>query len=173
MNSKAAAARVAQLCPKCGLCCNGVLFADVRLQPGDSARRLIELGLSLKKKAGRPAFPQPCACFDGTLCRIYAERPAYCRAFECGLLKRIQNGEMNADAALRKISGAKRLADKVRQWLRRLGDEDEQSPLTRRYARVMREPVDLSGSPDAVAGRGQLMRAVNDLMLALQDDFLK
>ncbi len=164
---------VDQLCPKCGLCCNGVLFADVRLQTNDDARRLTELGLSLKKKAGRPAFPQPCSCFDGTLCRIYAGRPEYCRAFECGLLKRVQTGEMDVDIALRKIAGAQQQAERVRQWLRRLGDRNETLALTRRYARVMRKPVDLSGPEETVKGRGELMLAVNDLMHALQRDFLK
>ncbi len=164
---------VDQLCPKCGLCCNGVLFADVRLQKGDDARRLTELGLLLKEKAGRPAFPQPCSCFDGAHCGIYAERPEYCRAFECGLLKRVQAGKMDPDIALRKIAEAQRLAERVRQWLRRLGDRNETLALTRRYARVMREPVDLSGPEEAVKGRGKLMLAVNDLMHALQRDFLK
>jgi len=164
---------VAQLCPKCGLCCNGVLFANVRLQKGDDGRRLAELGLPLKKRAGRPAFPQPCDCFDGTLCRIYAERPKYCRAFACGLLKRVQAGEIDEGLALRKIAGSQRLAEKVRQLLRRLDDREETLALTRRYARVMREPVDLSGPEETVEGRGELMLAVNDLMEALQRDFLK
>ena len=60
-----------QLCIKCGLCCNGVLFADVELRKGDKAEQLAELGLSLKEKGQRRAFVQPCACFDGKLCRIY------------------------------------------------------------------------------------------------------
>jgi Fe-S-cluster containining protein len=171
MNSETTTAPVAQLCPKCGLCCNGVLFADVRLQTGDSARRLAELGLPLKKTAGLPAFPQPCAGFDGTLCRIYADRPKHCRAFECGLLKRVQAGEIDADTALKKIAGAKRLAEKVRRLLRRLGDRDEQLALTLRYARVMRQPVDFSGSKEAFEARGKLMPVVNDLMQALQRDF--
>ena len=164
---------VDQLCPKCGLCCNGVLFADVELRKGDDARWLAELGLSLVKKGRHRAFTQPCACFDGKLCRIYAERPMYCRAFECGLLKRVQAGEMKAEAALGKIAGAQQLAEKVRGLLRRLGQSDEQLALTRRYAQVMREPVDLAGGEDAAELRGELMLAVNDLMQALQRDFLK
>ncbi len=31
------------LCPDCGLCCNGVLFADVELRAGDDAGRLKQL----------------------------------------------------------------------------------------------------------------------------------
>ena len=45
-----------QLCPACGLCCNGVLFADVELQPGDNAGRLIDLGMALKKKGMKRAL---------------------------------------------------------------------------------------------------------------------
>ncbi len=41
---------VSQLCPNCGLCCNGVLFADVELRKGDDAKRLMKLGLSLERK---------------------------------------------------------------------------------------------------------------------------
>src|ERR1700690_3155265 len=116
---------VSQLCPNCGLCCNGVLFADVELQKGDDARRLAELGLSLRKKGRKRAFAQPCACFDGRLCRIYPERPAYCRAFECGLLKAVQAGGLETKTALKSIAEAKRRADKVHKILRRFGQNDE------------------------------------------------
>jgi len=164
---------VDQLCPKCGLCCNGVLFGDVKLQKGDDTRHLAGLGLPLKKPAGRPAFQQPCACFDGRLCRIYADRPIQCRAFECGVLKRVQAGELDAEAALRKIDEARKLADKVRELLCRLGDRSETLVLTQRYAVVMRQPIDLSGPEEAAENRGALMLAVNDLMHRLQRDFLK
>ena len=73
---------VSQLCPNCGLCCNGVLFADVELRAGDDAKRLKDLGMTLEKKGqGKVAFAQPCACFDGKLCGIYADRPKRCRTF--------------------------------------------------------------------------------------------
>ena len=165
--------RLNQLCPACGLCCNGVLFADVELQPGDSAGRLIDRGMALKKKGMKRAFAQPCRCFDGKLCRIYADRPKRCAAFECGLLKRVQSGEMPATDALKRIADAKKLAEKVRRLLRRLGDKDEQLALTKRYSRVMSQPIDLAAGEDAGEARGELMLAVNDLMHILQRDFLK
>jgi len=163
---------VEQLCPQCGLCCNGVLFADVELQKGDDAGRLVELGMALKKKGMKRAFVQPCRCFDGKLCRIYEDRPRRCRTFECGLLKRVQAGEMEAKPALRKIADARQLADKVRRLLRQLGQGDEQLALTKRYAQVMSQPIDLS-QEDQPELRSQLMLAVNDLMQILQRDFLK
>jgi Fe-S-cluster containining protein len=173
MNTNEPTDAVSQLCPNCGLCCNGVLFADVELRKGDDAKRLAELGLSLVKKGRKPAFTQPCVCFDGELCRIYTRRPKRCRTFECGLLKRVQAGELGADAALKTIAEAQRLAEKVRGQLRRLGQSDEQLALNRRYAQVMREPIDLSGLEDAAELRGELMLAVNDLMQMLRQDFLK
>jgi uncharacterized protein len=162
-----------QLCPACGLCCNGVLFADVELQRGDDAGRLIDLGMSLKKKGLKRGFVQPCRCFDGELCRIYADRPKRCRTFECGLLNRVQSGETSAPAALKRIADAKELVEKVRRLLHRLGDHDEPLALTKRYSRMMAKPIDLAGEAGMVEARGELMLTVNDLMLVLQRDFLR
>jgi Fe-S-cluster containining protein len=164
---------VAQLCPKCGLCCNGVLFADVELRKGDDAQRLAELGLPLVKKGRKPAFAQPCVCFDGTLCRIYAERPVRCRTFECGLLKRVQPGELDADAALETIAQAKRQVEKVCELLRCADSDDGQLALSQRYGRAMSEPVDLSGGKASAGLPGKLMTTYRDLMQTLQRDFLK
>jgi Fe-S-cluster containining protein len=164
---------VEQLCPNCGLCCNGVLFADVELQRGDDAGRLIELGMSLKKKGAKRAFVQPCRCFDGKLCQIYANRPNRCRTFECGLLKRVQGGELKAEAALKQITATKKLVKRILRLLCRLGDKDESLALTKRYSRMMRAPIDLSAGPEDAKLRGKLLLAVNDLMHVLQRDFLK
>jgi len=165
---------VSQLCSNCGLCCNGVLFADVELRAGDDAARLVELGLALVKKGrSKLAFAQPCACFDGKLCGIYADRPQRCRTFECGLLKRVQAGELGADAALKTIAKTKRQAETVRGLLRQLGQNDERLAMTRRYAETMSAPIDLADHETDAERRGELMLAVAELMTQLQRDFLK
>jgi Fe-S-cluster containining protein len=164
---------IEQLCPKCGLCCDSTLFADVELRASDSAAKLSRLGLTLlKKNKFTTAFAQPCACFDGKLCKIYENRPKRCALFECGLLKKVEAGEMTANAALKKISEAKKRADKVRSLLRSLGQRNEQMALTHRYTEAMGAPMDLS-KPAKVEQRGELMLAVNDLMVLLQRDFLR
>jgi Fe-S-cluster containining protein len=168
------ATAVFQLCPNCGLCCNGVLFADVELRAGDDAGKLKKLGLSLEKKGqGKLAFAQPCACFDGKLCTIYTDRPKRCRTFECGLLKRVQDGESNADAALKIISKTKRQAESVRGLLRQLGQNDERLAMTKRYAQAMSAPINLSEHESDAERRGELMLAVDELMRLLRRDFLK
>jgi uncharacterized protein len=172
MNRKASTNPVAQLCPQCGLCCNGVLFADVELRKGDDAKRLAKLGLSLVKKDRQQAFAQPCASFVGRLCRIYNERPKRCRTFECGLLKRVQSGELDADAALKAIARAKRQVEKVCKLLHSTGSDNGRLALSQRYGRAMGEPVDLSGVKASVELPGKLMTAYRDLMETLQRDFL-
>ncbi len=164
---------VSQLCPNCGLCCNGVLFADVELRAGDDPGRLAELGLSLGMKGSKLAFAQPCACFDGKLCGIYTERPKRCRTFECGLLKRVHAGGLEANAALKTIAKTKRQVEKVRVMLRQLGQTDEQMAMTKRYAEAMSAPIDLSDHETDSNRRGKLMLAVDELMKQLQRDFLK
>lgn len=161
------------LCPQCGLCCDSTLFADVELRASDDVRRLAQSGIKTwPKTKTRQAFSQPCACFDGRLCKVYAERPKRCRLFACGLLKRVDSGEMTAAAALKKIAQARTKARQVRTLLRQSGQSDESMTLTHRYEEAMRAPVDLSvdGAADL---RGELMLAVNDLMQLLARDFLR
>lgn len=164
---------IEQLCPNCGLCCDSTLFADVELRAGDDAKRLAKLGQTIfKKTKTHLAFSQPCACFDGKICQIYADRPKRCALFECGLLKRVESNEMTANAALKKITSAKRQAARVREVLAELGQRDAAMAFTNRYSEVMSAPVDFS-RPDDAEKRGELMLAVNDLMAMLRRDFLR
>jgi Fe-S-cluster containining protein len=163
---------IATLCPHCALCCNGVLFADVRLQAEDDAPRLAALGVTLETRGKLARFSQPCSCLEGKLCRIYEDRPTRCRTFECRVLQRVQAGEVTERAALKSIQDALRRAEKVRGILRELGDTDESVPLSRRYQRMMRQPIDLSADPRLIDLRGELMMAVSELVTVLEQEFL-
>jgi uncharacterized protein len=163
---------VSRLCPACGLCCNGVLFGDVELQPGDDANHLETLGMDLFVKGRKQRFNQPCACFDGKLCRIYDDRPSRCRSFECRLLQRTQSGQLTVTYALKAMEEARRSADVVRKLLRELGQTDERVPLSRRYAAAMAEPIDLAHGNGKVQRRSALMLAVFRLTRVLERDFL-
>ena len=123
--AKSDAALTERLCLACGLCCNGVIFANVRLQPGDDAERLRSLGLPVQPPRSvrqPPLVSQPCAALDGCRCRIYAERPQYCRHFECVLFKSVAAGRTQPAEALRIVGAARDRGDKVRRLLRALGD---------------------------------------------------
>lgn len=162
---------VSLLCPTCGLCCNGVLFGDVELQHGDDAKQLAGLGVDLFRKSRKTAFSQPCSCFDGRLCGIYVSRPKQCRAFECGLLKRVNAGKLTVNAASKTIAQARRGAEAVLKLVRELGNTNEAKPLNQRYAEVAAQPIDMSASEAKVERRGELMMAVAKLGQFLERNF--
>jgi len=175
-NSKAGptsiASAVAKLCPQCGLCCNGVLFGDVELQPGDNARQLKSLGVELFRKGRKPAFQQPCSCQVNGLCQIYADRPVRCRTFDCRLVKRVASGTLTAAAALKSIAAARRAVKSITQLVQQLGPDDASLPLKERCAAAMALPVDLASGAQQLQNQGRLLRAVTRLSMRLERDFL-
>jgi Fe-S-cluster containining protein len=163
---------IARLCTVCGLCCNGVLFGDVELQPRDAPEDLRVLGLKLERKGKKLRLRQPCPCLGADLlCRVYAERPVRCRTFECRVLQRVQRGELKLDAALRVIARARKQTAAVERLVETLGNTDRHLPLNRRYALIMAHPIDLSDDA-LVMRRSELMLAVHTLMKTLEREFL-
>jgi len=162
------------LCRACGMCCDGTLFDLVRLEPGDDARRLARLGLPLAAARGRQAarFPQPCAalCADGS-CRVYADRPGQCRAFECRLLQEAKAGRVSFPAAARRVTAAKRRANQVRRLLRALGDHDEQRALGERFHRTSERLEAGTADPAASAIYADLSLAMHRLKLEAHAHF--
>jgi hypothetical protein len=158
------------LCLSCGLCCNGVIFRDVKLRAEDDAPKLKALGLPVSRR-GAAKFSQPCAALEGCRCRIYADRPAYCRQFECALFKSVLGGRVKMAAALRLVRGARRQVEKVVRLLRSLGDSDEQAPLSARFHRTVRRLSGASQKPDEAKRFGRLTLSMHDLNLLLSETF--
>lgn len=165
----------AGLCLECGLCCNGVIFADVELQPSEvECLKSKFQSLKLVAKNGNASagkLPQPCAAFDGCRCRIYSDRPAYCRQFECLLLKNVQAGRVERAAALRIIRTAKQRADKVRGLLRELGDTAEERALSHRFQRAAKQFENAPLTDAKAQTYADLTLAVHDLNLLLSEAF--
>ena len=138
------------LCLQCGLCCDGVLFADVRPEPGDASPLF---------NGGHRRVAQPCPAFNaGTCaCAIYAERPARCRKFECRQLLGVRQGTTTMDKALRRIRAARGLAAEVEKLLAELGFNNPRLPLSRRFQRCQR-----------AAENGQLPQSQLDRLADLQ-----
>jgi uncharacterized protein len=163
---------VDQLCPTCGLCCNGVLFGDVELQAEDDHKGLAALGLRLHRKRKTLFLSQPCSCFDGKLCRIYTDRPVRCRKFNCRLVQDVQKGDRAVTDALTSIERARRHVKLVRALLESLGERDDTLPLSRRCAKIISQPIDLTVNQEQIELRAQLMRAIHKLTFELERNFL-
>jgi uncharacterized protein len=157
------------------LCCDGSLFDFVKLEPGDDARRLQQLGLPVKASRGRipvSSFPQPCAalCQDRS-CRVYRDRPQQCREYECGVLKEAKAGQITFAAGLREVKKARRRADEVRRVLRELGDTDEHRALGERFHRTS-ERLEAGGISEAVRDKyADLTQAVHHLKMQFSAKF--
>lgn len=161
-----------ELCLACGLCCNGVLFRDVQLRPGDNETALRSIGAPVRQLKTRTCVPQPCAalCHDNR-CRVYPERPQRCREFECALLRRVLAGAVSTNQALRIIRTAHQRANRVLRLLRELGDDDEQLPLSRRFNQTRRR-LEASRLEDRQAEVfAELTLAVHELNLLLSESF--
>ncbi len=166
ISTNAAASR---LCSECGLCCNGVIFHTVRLQPSDSARELAALGLKLKRSHSR--FSQPCTAYCDGLCSIYAQRPERCRRFACRQLQQVARGEITETMALKTIREVQRRAAELDRLARRADGRPRKGPLAKRCETALAEPFDATTHPELIAQREVLARELAELDAMLDLDF--
>ena len=126
------------LCTRCGLCCDGTLFADVELTGRAEAERMEFLGLRVEEHDGDSELMQlPCAALCGTRCGVYAHRPKVCRTFECRLLQETRRGAVDVGRAIAVIDEARTRIGRVKELLVQLGDPTPSLPLKERCAEVL------------------------------------
>lgn len=123
-----------RLCLDCGLCCNGVLFDQVVLQPEDNAKALSAIGLKIKKKQ---FFAQPCSALCGVLCTIYADRPVRCRKFVCRQHQKVAAGKLTEEAAMSRIREVQQQVAAVEKLLGLSSDDNLRKSLAQRFANAM------------------------------------
>jgi Fe-S-cluster containining protein len=126
------------LCTRCGLCCDGSLFADVELAGQAEATGLEILGLEIDDNdADGALLLQPCVALRGRRCGIYAHRPKCCRTFECRLLQDARRGVVTVERAAEQIAEALRRIRRVRDLLAQLDEPDVSLPLKERCAHAL------------------------------------
>lgn len=89
------------ICLSCGLCCDGTVIGFVELG-GEELPALREL-LDIEDVNGKGFFLQPCKNYCNG-CNIYSKRPKQCTNFKCGLLKSIEQKELDFDSAIEMIN---------------------------------------------------------------------
>src|SRR3990170_3443058 len=114
------------LCTRCGLCCDGSLFADVELASGDEASALEVMGLEIEDADEDDAglLVQPCAALTGKRCRLHPHRPDCCRTFECRLLQEVERGAISVERANKTIAAALKRIKHVKELGVQLGTGD-------------------------------------------------
>jgi Fe-S-cluster containining protein len=151
------------------MCCDGTVFADVKLSPDDLSRISTNRSSSEFKltEPRRNRLPQPCPAWAGGKCAIYRVRPDHCRNFDCALLQKAKTGSVDPETALRVVRSCRRKADKVRKLLLRLGDRNEELSLMTRFRRTLRRHENSVCDPATADLVASLTLAAHDLNRAL------
>jgi len=159
------------LCTKCGLCCDGTLFADVELVGQAEVARLEIMGIEVENEDRRIGLlSQPCAALRGTRCGIYAHRPKCCRVFECHLLQNTRRGAVTVERALEQIEDAREQIRQVRAILGRLGNRDEGLPIKERCAETL--AVEGGTTSETIKDRADLEAAMATVENTIWNTFL-
>src|SRR5882672_10162398 len=156
------------LCTRCGLCCDGSLFADVELAGPAEAAGLEVMGLEIEDDdAGGGLLVQPCGALQGKRCGIYAHRPECCRTFECRLLQDVRRGTVGVERAGEHIAEALKHVGRVRELSGELGQRDGRLPLKERCAEALALVDEAGANPALKRKRAELeaeMSAVDGLI---------
>jgi len=170
---------IAKLCLKCGLCCDGTIFADVELRDDAETARLKAAGLQSRRKrtgsAPRPScISQPCAALGTDChCAVYEDRPAHCREFECLLFGEVANGTIRPANAQRIVSRARRLSSEARNLMDTLTDEGKGEPPAGRFRMIAEMLEEYDPDEETLAVFGELTMVWQDLVHLLGTRFYR
>ncbi len=161
------------LCTRCGLCCDGSLFADVELAGTDEASALEVMGLEIEEDEDDSGLLlQPCAALKGKRCGIYPYRPDCCRTFECRLLQEVKRGAIGVEGAKTKIAEALKRIERVKELIVQLGQGNERLPLKERCAEALALSEEADADPEINRKRDELRAAMTSAEHLIQETFL-
>ena len=163
------------LCTRCGLCCDGSLFADVELANGEgSALEVLGLEVEDGEDDVRELLVQPCRALKGKRCSIYPHRPDCCRSFECRLLQQVKRGKTSVDQARQAIANALGQIEAVKALIGQLSgkEDDEGLPLKERFADALAVSEDFSVGSETHLRRRELEEAMSSVESLIQRTFL-
>ena len=160
------------LCTRCGLCCDGSLFADVELANGDEASALEVMGLEIEDadEDDSGLLVQPCGALQGKRCRIYPHRPDCCRTFACRLLQGVERGAVGVERANEKIAEALKRIERVKELVVQLGTGTERLPLKERCVETL--ALSQAADPEMNRKRAELQAAMTSVERLIQATFL-
>jgi Fe-S-cluster containining protein len=162
------------LCTRCGLCCDGSLFADVELANGDEASALEVMGLEIEDadEDDGGLLVQPCGALQGKRCSIYPHRPDCCRTFACRLLQEVERGMAGVERAKEKIAQALKRIEGVKELVVQLGTGDERLPLKEHCAEALALSEAAAAGPAVKRKRAELQAAMTSVERLVQATFL-
>jgi Fe-S-cluster containining protein len=161
------------LCTRCGLCCDGSLFADVELASGDEASALEVMGLEIEDadEDDSGLLLQPCGALKEKRCSVYPHRPDCCRTFACRLLQGVERGAVGVERANETIAEALKRIERVKELAVQLGTGNERLPLKERGAEAL-ALAEAAADPAMNRRRAELQATMNAVERLIQATFL-
>lgn len=86
-----------KICIECQLCCNGSMIGFIQLEKSEIER--VKTIMEIEEENGLGVIIEPCKKLGCDGCTVYEDRPKQCRAFECKLLKSVEDKEVSMDNA--------------------------------------------------------------------------
>ena len=162
------------LCTRCGLCCDGSLFADVELANGGEASALEVMGLEIEDadEDDGGLLLQPCGALKGKRCSLYPHRPDCCRTFKCLLLQGVERGAVGVERANEKIAEALKRIERIKELVVQLGAGNEGLPLNECCTEALVLSETAAANPAMNRKRGELQSAMASVERLLQATFL-
>jgi len=102
------------ICLPCGICCDGTMIGFVEL--GKEESLALTKIMDIEEAGGNGFILQSCNSFSDK-CNIYLNRPKQCANFNCGLLKSVENNELEFDSAIEIIKEIKKRKEDIEQKL--------------------------------------------------------
>jgi uncharacterized protein len=160
-------------CTRCGLCCDGSLFADVELASDKEASALEVMGLEIEDadEDGGGLLLQPCGVLKGKRCGINPHRPHCCRTFACRLLQEVERGMVGVERANEKIAEALKQIERVEELVVQLGTGNERLPLKERCMEAL-ALSDAATDPEMNRKRAELQATMTSVEGLVQATFL-
>ena len=131
---------------------------------------LRELGFDILEVLEQAYFPQPCAKLLESRCSVYAARPNNCRGYRCKVLRRVEQGELDAEQARALVEKATSLRSTIRQLLASIDDRTK-SVSSQLETFVQAENLQL-GSPEFSRRHPQLGMHLMMLRKVVDEEFL-
>jgi uncharacterized protein len=161
------------LCTRCGLCCDGSLFAEVELASSDEASALEVMGLEIEDADGDEGglLLQPCGALQGKRRRLYPHRPDCCRTVECRLLQEVEHGAVGVARANEKITAALKRIERVKALVVQLGPGNECLPLKEQCVEAPALSEEVAAYPGMNRKRAELQAAMSSVERLIQTTF--
>lgn len=103
-------------CQNCGLCCQGQIYNIVFLTPEE-----VEVAktwpVELETRKDGTYLSLQCGCFHEKRCTVYSQRPKICADYKCHLLEQLEQKEISQADALKVVTQALELTEKVQTLL--------------------------------------------------------